>query len=127
MQIIQEYIRLESRGSPGLTSSKNGSVEYASTESITYLLHQSYCGMIDANMANVRKIAISLPSDLAAAIAAAAQREHTSVSGWIAEAAARRLRRRSAIQALKEYEAEFGEISENELEAVELWLTNSSE
>lgn len=80
-----------------------------------------------AIMASVRKIAISLPADLAKAIAAAAQHEHSSVSAWIAEAAARRLRRRSAIQALKEYETEFGEISEEELEAVERWLANSSE
>ncbi len=87
---------------------------------------QSYRGMI-TRMANVKKIAISLPIDLAKAITAAAEHEQSSVSAWIAEAAARRLRRRSAIQALKEYEAEFGEIGEAELEAVELWLANSSE
>lgn len=67
-------------------------------------------------MTNVKKIAISLPSDLASAVTAAAQKDRTSVSGWLAEAASRRLRRRSAIQALKDYESEFGEISKTELE-----------
>lgn len=78
-------------------------------------------------MPNVKKIAISLPADLALAIAAAAAKEHVSVSGWLAEAAARRLRRRSAIQALKDYESEFGEISEDELAEVDKWLANSSD
>ena len=73
-------------------------------------------------MANVKKIAISLPADLAAAVVAAAQKDRTSVSGWFAEAATRRLRRMTGAQALKEYEAEFGTISKEELEAVERWL-----
>ena len=73
-------------------------------------------------MGNVKKLAISLPADLAGAIKAAAEKERVSVSGWLAEAASRRLRRRRAVQAIKEYEAEFGEISEDELKAVDRWL-----
>ena len=69
-------------------------------------------------MSNVTKITISLPADLARAIKAAAESEGSSVSGWLAEAAIRRLRRRPAIQALKDYEDEFGEIGKDELEAV---------
>jgi hypothetical protein len=78
-------------------------------------------------MSNVKKIAISLPAELAVAITAAAQKEHVSVSGWLAEAAARRLRRRSAILALKDYESEFGEITTEELAEVDQWLANLSE
>ncbi|MBI4861152.1 MAG: hypothetical protein HY815_12975 [Candidatus Riflebacteria bacterium] len=76
-------------------------------------------------MGNVKKLAISLPPDLAAAIGAAAESEGISLSGWLAEAAARRLRRRAALRALADYEAEFGTIGEEELEAVDQWLKSS--
>lgn len=73
-------------------------------------------------MSVVKKLAISLSPDLARAVKAAAEQEHTSVSGWLAEAAARRLRRRAALIALKNFEKEYGEIGEKELEAVDRWL-----
>ena len=68
------------------------------------------------------KIAISLVPGLADEIRSAADDEGKSVSGWLADAAQRKLRQRAARQALESYEVEHGSISEDELREVrELW------
>lgn len=61
------------------------------------------------------KRSISLPPDLASAIDAAAQAEGTSVSGWIANAAAHRLRLDAGRRGIGEWEQENGALTANEL------------
>lgn len=65
-------------------------------------------------MARVKK-SISLGSDLAAQIESAAAEEGTSVSAWLAESAARRLRLEAARRALSAYEDEHGPISDEDV------------
>jgi hypothetical protein len=61
------------------------------------------------------KFAVSFESRLAALVRAQAKAEGHSVSGWLADAAARKLRRVAAREMLAEYEAEHGQITEQEL------------
>lgn len=71
----------------------------------------------------VEKLAISVDPDLASSIRALADASGDSVSGWLADAARRKMRDIAAISALKEFEKEFGAISAEELEAAaNLWL-----
>lgn len=67
---------------------------------------------------SVNKIAISLDEELLAAIRAAAAENETSVSGWLADAAASMLRRRAGLDLLAEYESEYGEITDAEVDAI---------
>ena len=70
----------------------------------------------------VKKIAVSLPQELVEAARSAAEEEGQSLSGWLAEAAGDRLRLKNAARALEAFEAEHGEIREEELEEVRrLW------
>jgi hypothetical protein len=64
-------------------------------------------------MARVKK-SISLGSDLAAQIESAAAEEGTSVSAWLAESAAHRLRMQAGRKALAEWEAEHGAFTPQE-------------
>ncbi len=66
----------------------------------------------------VEKFAVSFPPELAAQVRATAEELSESVSGWLADAAVRKLRRRLAGQILADYEAEHGPITESELEEV---------
>lgn len=66
-------------------------------------------------MANRVKRSISLPPDLAAAIAAAAQRDHLSVSAWIAATAEHRLRLDAGRRGIAEWERENGPLAPEEL------------
>jgi hypothetical protein len=70
----------------------------------------------------VEKLAISLPPELLAEVRSDAESCGETVSGWLADAAARKLRRRAAQNALREFEAEHGEITDEELAEVRtLW------
>jgi hypothetical protein len=65
-------------------------------------------------MARVKR-SVSLPGELAEAVEAAARAQGTTVSAWLAESAAHRLRMDAGRQALAEWEAEHGRLTETEL------------
>ncbi len=64
-------------------------------------------------MARVKR-SVSLSGELAAQIDAAAAASATSFSAWLAESAAHRLRMEAGRQALAEWEAENGSLTETE-------------
>lgn len=66
----------------------------------------------------VDKFTVSFEPDLAKQVRELAEAEGLSVSAWLADAAERRIKRHLARQLLEEYEAEHGEITEEELEEV---------
>ena len=61
---------------------------------------------------------VSLPTQLARALRAAAEEEHVSVSGWIADSVQDRLLVRRMRTYLADYEAEHGEITDEEIAEV---------
>lgn len=67
--------------------------------------------------ADVDRITVTMDAELGAAVRAAAVRAGTSVSGWLAAAAAHQLRNELLGSALDEWEAEFGTFTEEELDA----------
>jgi hypothetical protein len=67
------------------------------------------------NMAVRQKRSISLPPDLAAAIDAAATAEGTTVSAWIADTAAHRLRLDAGRRGIAEWERDNGPLTATEL------------
>lgn len=67
----------------------------------------------------VKKIAISLDPKLEDEIRAAAAARHTTVSGWIASAAAKELQQQKLGAFLDEWEAEDGPFTEGDFEEVE--------
>ena len=70
----------------------------------------------------VRKITVSLSPDLAASVDEDAEARGETVSAWIADAAARKLRRKAAREALQKFEATHGSISDSErTKARKLW------
>ena len=68
-------------------------------------------------MARRVKRSISLPPDLAAAIDDAAATQATTVSGWIADTAAHRLRMEAGRRGIAEWEHENGPLTSDELAA----------
>lgn len=62
----------------------------------------------------VDKVSVSFESDLGDAIRAAAKRSGSSISGWLAEAAAARLRSEAFSEFLAQWEAENGAITPEE-------------
>lgn len=66
-------------------------------------------------MAHRNKRSISLPPDLDAAIEDAAVQSGTTVSGWLAETAQRRLRIEAGLDGVAAWEAEHGRLTEDEL------------
>lgn len=66
-------------------------------------------------MAQRQKRSISLPAELAAAIERAASSEGTTVSGWLADTAAHRLRMEAGRRAIAEWEADNGPLTAAEL------------
>ncbi len=66
-------------------------------------------------MAQRQKRSISLPAELADAIDRAASSEGTTVSGWLAETAAHRLRMDAGRRAIAEWEADNGALTAEEL------------
>ena len=68
-----------------------------------------------ADMAQRQKRSISLPADLADAIEHAAAAEGTTVSGWLADTAAHRLRLDAGRRGIADWERENGPLSPEEL------------
>lgn len=66
-------------------------------------------------MARREKRSISLPAELAAAIDEAAAASGTSVSRWLADTAAHRLKLEAGRRGIAEWEAEHGALTEEEL------------
>ena len=66
-------------------------------------------------MAQRQKRSISLPSDLVYAIDRAATAEGTTVSAWIADTAAHRLRIDAGRQGIAEWERKHGTLTPDEL------------
>jgi len=75
----------------------------------------SYCLSYHFLMAQRQKRSISLPSDLADAIDVAATAEGTTVSAWIADTAAHRLRIEAGRQGVVEWERQHGALSPDEI------------
>lgn len=65
----------------------------------------------------VERLTISLEGDLAEAIRVAAEANADNVSSWIAEASRRRLSREGLLAVIKDWEAEHGEITAEEMAA----------
>lgn len=65
----------------------------------------------------VARLAVSLDADLARAIRKAAGKQPTSA--WLADAARRKLRAEGLVRTVVAWEAEHGEITEEELNAAE--------
>lgn len=66
-------------------------------------------------VAQRQKRSISLPAELADAIERAAAAEGTTVSGWLADTAAHRLRLDAGRRAIAEWESENGPLTPDEL------------
>jgi hypothetical protein len=66
-----------------------------------------------------------MPPEVGAAVRDAAAREGTSVSNWLAAAAAQRLRNELLGAALDHWEAEQGPFSDDELNAAAAALTST--
>ena len=64
------------------------------------------------------RLAISLDPRLSARIRHVVEASGGSISAWMADAAERKLRATAARAALADYEAEFGEIPEAEVEQI---------
>lgn len=67
----------------------------------------------------MERLSLSLPEDLAARIRDAAHADGSTLSAWLARAAESRLLLRNASQAIADWEREHGEITGDELAAVE--------
>jgi hypothetical protein len=71
---------------------------------------------------SVDKLAVSFPRPLAARVRERAHRDGATVSGWLADAAERKLLLEAAQAALDEFEAECGPITDEEMDEVRrLW------
>lgn len=68
-------------------------------------------------MAQVDRFSVTMPPEIGAAVRDAATRQGTSVSNWLAAAAAQRLRNELLGAALDVWEAEDGPFSNEELDA----------
>lgn len=66
-------------------------------------------------MAQVDRLSVTMAPEIGAAVREAAAREGTSVSNWLASAAAQRLRNELLSAALDLWEAEEGPFSDEEL------------
>ncbi len=64
---------------------------------------------------SVRKVTISLDPDLYAAAKADAERKGMSVSSWVSEATAEKLRQQAWDEYMAAYQEEFGAFTEEEL------------
>jgi hypothetical protein len=74
----------------------------------------------------VEKMSVSFDLGLGQAIRQSAQHSAQSVSSWLAEAAADRLRREALGDAVVEWEETFGELSEAEITAADRVLDRAS-
>jgi hypothetical protein len=67
----------------------------------------------------MERLSLSLPTDLATRIRDAAQADGSTLSAWLTRAAESQLLLRNASQAIAAWEAENGEIGDEELATVE--------
>lgn len=67
-------------------------------------------------MAQVDRFSVAMPPDVGSGVRDAAEREGTSISAWLTEAAADRLRNESLGAALDAWESEDGALTGDELE-----------
>jgi len=70
----------------------------------------------------VRKLSVALDEDVAAAVAAAARRSGVSLSSWLNHAAENELAIEDGLQAVREWEAEHGALTPEELAAADAVL-----
>lgn len=78
-------------------------------------------------MAQVDRFSVTMAPELGAAVREAAERQGTSVSSWLATAAAQQLRNELLGAALDEWEAEDGAFSEAELDAASAALAEKKD
>ncbi len=71
---------------------------------------------------NVDRLSITLEPHLGAVVRKAAKRAGMSVSAWIADATAARIRNEALRQALSAWDAEDGPLTDGELDAASLSL-----
>jgi hypothetical protein len=67
-------------------------------------------------MAQVDRLSVTMPPEIGAGVREAAARQGTSVSTWLTEAAADRLRNELLGAALDQWEAEDGPFTQDELD-----------
>ena len=82
----------------------------------TGLFNINVCDMIVC-MAQVDRFSVTMPPDLGEGVRRAAERQGISVSAWLSEAAADRLRNELLGAALDAWESEDGSFTEAELDA----------
>jgi hypothetical protein len=70
----------------------------------------------------VRKLSIALEDEVAEAAARAAERAGLSLSAWLNHAAEHELALEAGIEAVRDWEAEHGELTPEELEAADALL-----
>lgn len=70
----------------------------------------------------VRKLSVALDDTVAEQVALAAERAGVSVSAWLNHAAENELAIEAGVDAVREWEAEHGELSAEELEAADSLL-----
>jgi len=73
-------------------------------------------------MTQVDRLSVTMPPEVGAAVRDAAARQGTSVSNWLVDAAAQRLRNELLGAALDQWEAEDGPFSDEELNAAAVAL-----
>lgn len=78
-------------------------------------------------MAVRKKRSISLPSDLDAEIAAAAEHEGMTYSSWLAATARKEFTIRAGLAALAQFEDEHGAFSPDEAADADQWATRATE
>jgi hypothetical protein len=76
-------------------------------------------------MGQVDRLSVTMPPKVGAAVRDAAARQGTSVSNWLADAAAQRLRNELLGAALDQWEAEDGAFSDEELHAAATALSTT--
>ncbi len=85
-------------------------------------MHTVVC-VILAFVQKVDRLSVTMPPEVGAAVREAAARQGTSVSTWLAAAAAQRLRTELLGAALDVWEAESGPFSDEELNAARAALS----
>jgi hypothetical protein len=88
----------------------------AGCAAVPALLNISVCDMVVC-MAQVDRFSVTMPPDLGEGVRRAAERQGISVSAWLSEAAADRLRNELLGAALDAWESEDGSFTEAELDA----------
>ena len=90
------------------------------TRTVHEVAHTPVCNILVCM--NVDRLSITLDPKLGAAARKAAKRAHVSLSTWIAEATADKVRNEALGQALDRWEAEDGALTSKELEAATVAL-----